>query len=55
MKRTKYKFYTRVRSSNRLHRKLLCCLFLAFYKIQVGPSSSHTNGPMIAGFNFTQN
>ncbi|MDN3616567.1 MAG: L-serine ammonia-lyase [Vibrio gallaecicus] len=24
------------------------------YKIGVGPSSSHTNGPMIAGFNFTQ-
>ncbi|MGY3572331.1 L-serine ammonia-lyase [Vibrio paucivorans] len=24
------------------------------YKIGVGPSSSHTNGPMIAGFQFTQ-
>ncbi|RYU47679.1 L-serine ammonia-lyase [Aliivibrio finisterrensis] len=24
------------------------------YKIGVGPSSSHTNGPMIAGYNFTQ-
>ncbi|MEZ8058552.1 L-serine ammonia-lyase [Vibrio splendidus] len=24
------------------------------YKIGVGPSSSHTNGPMIAGFHFTQ-
>ncbi|MEZ8947171.1 L-serine ammonia-lyase [Vibrio sp. 10N.222.51.E8] len=24
------------------------------YKIGVGPSSSHTNGPMIAGFNFTK-
>ncbi|MEZ8859481.1 L-serine ammonia-lyase [Vibrio sp. 10N.247.311.51] len=24
------------------------------YKIGVGPSSSHTNGPMIAGFSFTQ-
>ncbi|WP_406734358.1 L-serine ammonia-lyase [Vibrio scophthalmi] len=24
------------------------------YKIGVGPSSSHTNGPMMAGFNFTQ-
>ncbi|PMH42627.1 L-serine ammonia-lyase [Vibrio sp. 10N.286.49.B3] len=24
------------------------------YKIGVGPSSSHTNGPMIAGFDFTQ-
>lgn len=24
------------------------------YKIGVGPSSSHTNGPMIAGFNFIQ-
>ncbi|MGC9458831.1 serine dehydratase beta chain, partial [Vibrio genomosp. F10] len=23
------------------------------YKIGVGPSSSHTNGPMIAGYNFT--
>ena len=24
------------------------------YKIGVGPSSSHTNGPMIAGFAFSQ-
>lgn len=24
------------------------------FKVGVGPSSSHTNGPMLAGFNFTQ-
>lgn len=24
------------------------------FKIGVGPSSSHTNGPMIAGYQFTQ-
>lgn len=24
------------------------------FKIGVGPSSSHTNGPMLAGFHFTQ-
>ncbi|MDF5517559.1 serine dehydratase beta chain, partial [Vibrio parahaemolyticus] len=24
------------------------------YKIGVGPSSSHTNGPMIAGYHFTR-
>ncbi|WP_306462893.1 serine dehydratase beta chain, partial [Klebsiella pneumoniae] len=24
------------------------------YKIGVGPSSSHTNGPMIAGYRFVQ-
>ena len=24
------------------------------YKIGIGPSSSHTNGPMIAGYQFTQ-
>ncbi|MCV5735744.1 L-serine ammonia-lyase, partial [Escherichia coli] len=24
------------------------------FKVGVGPSSSHTNGPMLAGFHFTQ-
>ncbi|MGR5470241.1 serine dehydratase beta chain, partial [Vibrio astriarenae] len=24
------------------------------FKVGVGPSSSHTNGPMLAGYHFTQ-